>query len=251
MKSILGSLGFAAAAALTVGATVAVPAAPAAAAGMPVFDVTNYAQNLLQAARALDQINNQVKSLQNEASMLQNMAKNLKTISFPQLERIRDSMQRIQDLMDQAQAIDFNVDALDRQVAGLFPGAAANALPRNDRVAQARARLEAASAGYRHAMGVQAQVAENLAEDARLIDALVARSQGAVGALQAQQAASQLLALGVKQQVQLQALLASEFRSEALDRARRAQAEADGREATRRFLARPGLHAGRGLTPAG
>jgi P-type conjugative transfer protein TrbJ len=87
-------------------------------------------------------------------------------------------------------------------------------------------------------MGVQAQVAENLAEDAGLLDELVASSQGSVGALQAQQAASQLLALGVKQQLQLQALLAAEFRSEALERSRRAQAEAEGREATRRFLAR-------------
>ena len=99
-------------------------------------------------------------------------------------------------------------------------------------------------AGYRHAMGVQAQVAENLAEDSRLLDELVASSQGAAGALQAQQAASQLLALGVKQQLQLQALLAAEFRSEALERSRRAQAEAEGREATRRFLARRRAYAG-------
>lgn len=212
------------------------PATPAAA--IPVFDTANYAQNLVQAARALEQINNQIRSLQNEAQMVQAAARNLERIDFPQLERIRDSMQRIQDLMDQAQAIDFNVDALDRQVAELFPGAAANALPRNERVAAARARLAAATAGYRHAMGVQAQVAENLAEDAGLIDALVARSQGAAGALQAQQAANQLSALAVKQQVQLQALLASEFRSEAIDRERRAQAEADGRAATRRFLSR-------------
>jgi P-type conjugative transfer protein TrbJ len=223
---------------------VAVPAAPAAA--MPVFDASNYAQNLLQAARALEQINHQIESLQNEAQMVQAAARNLERIDFPQLERIKAAMQRVDDLMGQAQAIDFRVADLDRQVAALFPGAAANALPRNERVAQARARMAAATAGYRHAMGVQAQVAENLAEDAGLIDALVARSQGAVGALQAQQAASQLLALGVKQQVQLQALLASEFRSEALERARRVQAETEGREATRRFLARERAYQPRG-----
>lgn len=221
----------------------ALPAAPAAA--IPVFDASNYAQNLLQAARALEQINHQIESLQNEARMVQSMARNLERIDFPQLERINDAMQRIEDLMAQAQAIDFRVADLDRRVGELFPGAAGNALPRNARVAQAREQLEAATAGYRHAMVVQAQVAENLAEDAGLIDALVARSQGATGALQAQQAASQLLALGAKQQVQLQALLASEFRGEAIERARRVQAEADGRAATRRFLSR-----GRAYTPA-
>jgi type IV secretion system protein TrbJ len=223
---------------------IAVPAVPAAA--MPVFDAGNYAQNLLQAARALEQINHQIESLQNEAQMVQSMARNLERLDFPQLERINAAMQRIEDLMGQAQALDFRVADLDRQVGDLFPGAAAEALPRNARIAQARERLAAATAGYRHAMGVQAQVAENIAEDAGLIDALVARSQGAVGALQAQQAASQLLALGVKQQVQLQALLASEFRSEAIERARRVQAETEGREATRRFLARERAYQPRG-----
>ncbi|MCB8835537.1 P-type conjugative transfer protein TrbJ, partial [Escherichia coli] len=37
-----------------------------------VFDPSNYAQNVLQAARALQQINQQITSLQNEAQMLIN-----------------------------------------------------------------------------------------------------------------------------------------------------------------------------------
>ena len=35
-----------------------------------VFDAANYAQNLLEAARALQQINNQIQQLQNEATMM-------------------------------------------------------------------------------------------------------------------------------------------------------------------------------------
>lgn len=38
-----------------------------------VFDPSNYAQNVLQAARALQQINQQITSLQNEAQMLINV----------------------------------------------------------------------------------------------------------------------------------------------------------------------------------
>ena len=235
MKSILGSLGFAAVAALTIGAAAAVPAAPAAA-GMPVFDVTNYAQNLLQAARALDQINNQVKSLQNEASMLQNMAKNLKTISFPQLQQINSAMSRIDQLMSQAQGIQFKIQGLDSQVQKLFPGALQQALNGNQRVAEARARLDAASDAYRQSMSVQAEVAENVKEDAGVLSELAAASQGAEGALEVGQAANQLLALSVKQQLQLQSLMAAEFREAAIERARRAQAEEDGRALTRRFL---------------
>ena len=40
-----------------------------------VFDPNNYAQNVLTAARALQQINNQITSLQNQAQMLINQAK--------------------------------------------------------------------------------------------------------------------------------------------------------------------------------
>src|SRR5690606_3564421 len=151
----------------------------------------------------------------NEATMIQAMTRNLERIDFPQLERIRAAMQRIDGLMEQARAIDFRVEGLDRQIEALFPGEGAAALTRDARVAQARERLAAAMAGYRDAMGLQAQVAENVREDAGLLDALVERSQGSTGALQAQQASSQLLALGVKQQLQLQSLLAAEFRSEA------------------------------------
>jgi P-type conjugative transfer protein TrbJ len=38
-----------------------------ASAQMTVFDPSNYSQNLLTAARTLEQVNNQIQSLQNEA----------------------------------------------------------------------------------------------------------------------------------------------------------------------------------------
>ena len=39
-----------------------------------VFDPTNYSQNVLTAARALEEVNNQIQSLENEAKMLANEA---------------------------------------------------------------------------------------------------------------------------------------------------------------------------------
>ena len=234
MKRIRMAIAYAASTALAVAGTFALPLAPAAA--LPVFDATNYAQNLLQAARALEQINHQIVSLQNEAAMLGNMARNLERIDFPQLERVSSAMQRIDDLMGEAKGIDFRIDRLDERIRTMFPGAVERVLGTDQRVAQARARLDAASAGYRHAMGVQAQVVETVREDAGTLAELVASSQGAVGSLQVGQAANQLLALSIKQQMQLQNLMAAEFRGAALERARRAQSEEDGRAATRRFL---------------
>jgi P-type conjugative transfer protein TrbJ len=42
-----------------------------------VYDPSNYVQNVLQAARALQQINNQITSLQNQTQMLLELSPNL------------------------------------------------------------------------------------------------------------------------------------------------------------------------------
>ncbi|HEX8532924.1 MAG TPA: P-type conjugative transfer protein TrbJ [Allosphingosinicella sp.] len=235
MKRTSHALALTMAASCVTAGSVVLPAAPASA-SLPVFDPTNYAQNLLQAARALEQVNNQIQSLQNEAAMLRNMGRNLERIDFPQLERVKGALQRIDGLMSEAQAIDFRADQLDRRFRAMFPGAAGEALRSDRRIAAARARLDGALEGFRHSMAVQAQVVENVREDAAVLAELAERSQSAVGSLQAAQATNQLLALGLKQQFQLQTLMASEFRSQGFERARRAQAEHDARAAARRFL---------------
>jgi P-type conjugative transfer protein TrbJ len=235
-------LALAAASTLCAGGALVFPAAPAAA--IPVFDATNYAQNLLQAARALEQINRQMQSLQNEASMLQNMARNLERIDFPQLGHITSSLQQVEQLMGQARGIDFRVDQLDQSFRSMFPGAVDDALRSDRRVSDARARLDGALEGFRHSMSVQAHVVGNVQQDAGLLAELVERSQGATGSLQAQQATNQLLALSTKQQLQLQNLMAAEFRSLGLERARAVQAQMEARAATRRFLG-----SGRAYTP--
>ena len=45
-----------------------------------VYDPSNYAQNVLTAARSLQQINNQITSLQNQAQSLINQARNLASL---------------------------------------------------------------------------------------------------------------------------------------------------------------------------
>ena len=236
MNRIQAAISFAASAIVFLGGAAAIAPAPASAAGMPVFDATNYAENLLQASRALDQINNQVKSLQNETAMVQSMGRNLRTIDFPQLQQMTSAMQQIDRLMSQANRIDFNVQGLDQRMNALFPGELRRALTGDQRVTAARGRLDASIDAYRQSIGVQAQVAENVRQDAGMLSEIVGASQGAAGALQAQQAANQLLALSIKQQLQLESLMASEFRGEAIERARSVQAEDDARATTRRFL---------------
>jgi P-type conjugative transfer protein TrbJ len=233
MKPFLLSAALAAA---LVPASLVVAPVQATAAGMPVFDATNYSQNLLQAARALEQINHQLESLQNQATMLQNMAKNLERIDFPELQQMKSALGQIDQLMSRAQSIDFKVDTLDQQFRTMFPGSIDEALKTDQRVAGAKARLDSAMDAFRQSMGVQAQVVSNIQQDSKLLDDLVGRSQGTEGALQAQQSTNQLLALSAKQQLQLQDLIAAAFHSEAIERARGAQSEIEGRAATTRFL---------------
>ncbi|RJF90321.1 P-type conjugative transfer protein TrbJ [Sphingomonas cavernae] len=229
---IAGLLG--AAAIGSFGAGLVVSATPARA--IPVFDASNYAQNVLTAARTLQQINQQIQSLQNEAQMLANMEKHLSRIDFPQLDQLRQKLATIDRLMGQAQRIDFRVDQLDAKFRALFPDSFDQTLRLDRRVADARARLDTAMAGFQQTMTVQAQVVENVRDDAQVLSEIVAKSQGAEGDLQAAQATNQLLALTAKQQFQLQQLMAAQFRSESIEQARRVQEAQEARAATRKFL---------------
>ena len=212
----------------------AIIAAPAHA--MPVFDSANYAQNLLTAARTLQQINQQIQSLQNEARMLTNMERNLSRIDFPQLGQLQQRLQQIDTLMGQARGIDFRVDQLDQQFRQLYPQSFDQLVNRDQRAAAARARLETAMSAYRQTMGVQSQIVANVRDDARALAEIVARSQGAEGSLQAQQATNQLLALTAQHQLQIQSMMAAHFRAQAMEQAERAQIERESRENLRRFL---------------
>lgn len=212
-----------------------VPSAPARA-QFTVFDPNNYSQNLLTAARTLQQVNNQIRSLQNQAQSLINQAKNLTTIGFPEIQAITQTLQKIDQLMGQAQGIQFRVDGLDQQFRQLFPQSFNQAMSINSQVVAARTRLDAEMAAYKQTMGVQAQVVENVQADAQTLNGIVSRSQGAEGALQVSQATNQLLALSAKQQFQIQNLMAVQYRAQAIEQARRAQAEIDARAATTKFL---------------
>lgn len=230
---ISSALGLAAAGSL---AAALIVGAPPAKAQLTVFDPTNYSQNLLTAARSLTQINTQIQSLQNQAQSLINQAKNLTRIDFPELQAITQTLQQIDRLMGQAQGINFKVDNLDQQFKQLFPQSFSQALTSNQQVANAKSRLDTSMAAYQQTMGVQAQVVTNVQADAETLSALVAKSQGAEGSLQAQQATGQLLALTAKQLFQIQNLMAAQYRAQSIEQASRAQATSDARAATTKFL---------------
>ena len=206
-----------------------------AAAQWVVYDPTNYVQNVLSAARALEQINNQIQSLQNEAQMLINQARNLASLPYSSLQQLQQSVQRTQALLGQAQRIAFDVQQIDQAFQSQYGNMS---LSTSDQrlVADARSRWQNTVGGLQDALRVQAGVVGNIDTNRAEMAALVGQSQGATGALQATQAGNQLLALQAQQLADLVAVVAANGRAQALVDAERAAAAEQGREQRRRFL---------------
>ncbi|MET4278942.1 MULTISPECIES: P-type conjugative transfer protein TrbJ [unclassified Bradyrhizobium] len=200
-----------------------------------VFDPNNYVQNVLTAARELQQINNQITSLQNQAQMLINQAKNLASLPYSSLQQLEQSIQRTQQLLSQAQRIAYDVQQIDRAFSTTYAPASAS-MSNGLLVANAQTRWQNSVAGLQDAMRVQATVVGNLDTNRTQMSALVTASQGASGALQASQAGNQLLALQAQQLADLTAFVAAQGRGQTLEAAQRASAQDQGREQLRRFL---------------
>ncbi len=203
---------------------------------LPVFDAAVYSQTLLEASRALTQINNQIQSLQNEATMLQNMATNLKKLDFNSVTRMTSDLQQVDALMLRAQGISYNINTTNASFQSLYPQQYSSAVTSSQLVMDARSRWMESMNSYQQTMSVQSQVVQNVQSDRGLLQDLVMQSQGAEGSLQAQQATNQLLALSAKQQLQIQSMMAAQFRADATEKARAAESQEQGRAATQKFL---------------
>lgn len=161
--------------------------------GRIVFDPSNYAQNILTAARTLQSVNQQITQLQNEAQMLMNQARNLASLPYSVLQQLQQSVQRTQALLQQAQGIAFDVQQIDRAFQQQY-GAVSMSASDRQLVTDARSRWQNTVGGLQDAMKVQAGVVGNIDTNRAQMSALVGSSQSATGALQATQAGNQLLA---------------------------------------------------------
>jgi P-type conjugative transfer protein TrbJ len=200
-----------------------------------VFDPNNYAQNILQAARALQQINNQITSLQNQAQMLVHQARNLASLPQSSLNQIQQSIQRTQQLLGEAQRIAYNVGQIDHAFSTTY-GAASTTASDHALIDGARERWRNSIAGLQDAMKVQAGVVANIETNRVETSSLVTASQAATGALQATQAGNQLIALQTQQISDLTAAVAAQGRAQNLEAAQRTAAQEQAREQLRRFL---------------
>jgi P-type conjugative transfer protein TrbJ len=232
-KNIVRTVFAAALVALTVsGPMLAVPAS--AQIGGIVHDPRNYSQNILTAARTLEQINNQIKQLQNQATSLLNEARNLQSLPVSTLGTLEAQVDQTRQLLAQAEGIAFNVSDIQKGFEARYKGGALTGSAA-EMVANAEARWKDSVGAFEDAMKVQAGIVSNMGGTRTSISTIVGASQGATGALQAAQAGNQLLAIQSQQIADLAAVMTAQGRAEMLDAARAAAAEAEGRERFRRF----------------
>ncbi len=222
---------------LTALALVLAPASRAHA--ITVFDPTNLAQNLLQATRALEQINNQIRQIEQAAAMLRTNPLQLS----PELSQ---SIGEARRLFSAAQGLAFQVDQLSDDLRTLYPETweefdLEDIVGQSDRwMAESRAALE-------RAMAAEARAAASIERTQGAIDRALQSSGSSEGQTGAIQAGNQLLGIQASQLTEIHALLIAQGRALETERLERIAREERAREIQRRAF--PTERAG-DLTPA-
>jgi type IV secretion system protein TrbJ len=151
---------------------------------MLVFDPSNYSQNLLTAARSLQQIENQIKSLQNEAQMLINEAKHLEQLPTSVLNTIERDYSQIQNLLKQANGITYNVQSISRSFSQSYPAAISASTSDLQLITAARQRWQDSLAAFEHALTLGAGAVQNLSSTQTQTSSLVSASQSSITSIE-------------------------------------------------------------------
>lgn len=201
------------------------PMAPARA-QMTVIDPTNLAQNLLQATRALQQINNQIRQIEQATQMLRQNPLQLS----PELTQ---SISEARELFNTAQGIAFEVNQVGENLRTLYPETwedfdLAGVLQQSERWEQeSRESLQ-------RAMEAEARAARSIEGSRNRIDRALQSSSSAEGQTGAIQASNQLLGVTASQLAEIHALLIAQGRALETERMERLAREERAREIQRR-----------------
>jgi type IV secretion system protein TrbJ len=196
-----------------------------------VFDPTNHVQNVLTAARALEQIRVQTEQL---TAQIRSLSQN----PYNHMGEIGRAMSALTELSDQARGLASSVQGLERQFEELYPDRP-NARNAMERIMASTRRIEVARKTAQDAARVAASIDQGrAARSARMAGAMNA-AQSADGQTSAIQSSVQALGVMSEQLEGLQALIASQTRLAAEESARRAAERQQAVDAHRRNWARP------------
>jgi len=211
-------------------------AAAPANAQVTVFDPSNYAQNVMTAARELQQVQHQITSLQNQAQMLINQAHNLESLPSSVLNLLQSDITRTQQLLADAQRITYNTGQINLAFQTQY-GQTSLSTTNAQLVARAQSRWQTSLGAFQDSLNTQAVVVGNIDGTRTQMSSLVSSSQSSAGALQAAQSGNQLLGVIAKELADLIAVEAAQGRAASLSAADKATDHADAQVLTSQFLA--------------
>jgi P-type conjugative transfer protein TrbJ len=176
-----------------------------AAGSMIVYDPNNYAQNLLQAIRALDQLRTMTRQLETELRMIQ-------SLGTTKRDDIQSVMRRMESLLYQTNGLGFDLERIGDDFELLYPEEY-NSKDYRRIAAQAERWTEQNRAAVRVSMSTTSLAAENLARHDQRLQELLAASDSAVGTTAAIQAGNQILASLGAQIADMSALIIAQNRA--------------------------------------
>ncbi len=220
---------------LAAATALAMPAPQSAHAQMVVTDPLNLIQTALSAARALEQVSNQVTQITNQIRQLENDARNLTRLGERFAPDLLAQLREMDRLIDETRSIALRVNetraALDTLFSGDYQGTDVAV-----RARMAASQIDAARSALQSSLLVQAKATEQLRSDHAVLERLSHLSASAPGALSAQQATNEFLAFQAQQAMRLQQLLIAESRAAALEHARQMEVRAQGAAQRDHFL---------------
>lgn len=191
-----------------------------------VYDPTNYAQNVLSAARALEQIRNQIRQIEQAAAMLRQNPLQLS----PELTQ---SIGEARALFETAQGIAFDVESLGDDLRTLYPETWEE-FDLDQVLGQSDQWMRESRASLQRAMEAEANAARSIERTRGRIDRALQSSSGSEGQTGAIQAGNQLLGIQASQLAEIHALLIAQGRALETERMERLAREERGREIQRR-----------------
>ncbi|MEQ1808406.1 MAG: P-type conjugative transfer protein TrbJ [Terricaulis sp.] len=191
-----------------------------------VYDPTNYAQNVLSAARALEQIRNQIRQIEQAAAMLRQNPLQLS----PELTQ---SIGEARALFETAQGIAFDVESLGEDLRTLYPETWEE-FDLDQVLGQSDSWMRESRASLHRAMEAEANAARSIERTRGRIDRALQSSSGSEGQTGAIQAGNQLLGIQASQLAEIHTLLIAQGRALETERMERLAREERAREIQRR-----------------
>jgi P-type conjugative transfer protein TrbJ len=191
-----------------------------------VYDPTNYAQNVLAATRALEQIRNQIAQLEQQARML---AQNPLQLSAELSRSIDDA----QALFETAEGLAYDVQRIGADLRTLYPETWED-YDLDGILAQSEHWLRQSRVSLQTAMAMEARAAQSIGQSRERIATALGSSAGAEGQTSAVQAGNQLLGIQATQLTEIHALLIAQGRALEAERMERLAREERAEEIRRR-----------------